>query len=553
MFIKVKNLSVSLGDKKLFENVDLTLSEKYRYALVGKNGCGKSTFLKLINGEIKPERGEIQIDPPLSKKILMRQFLLIENPQVSTFEYLISQNLEIFNEWKKIQSENTDNIQDVIDKYSELGGYILENNIYSKLGEYKLDKDQKIQNLSGGQKTRLQLINAEIQGAKILLLDEPTNNLDIEGLEIFQKFIESFKGLVILASHDRNLLTESIDIILDFDNGTIKEYSGNYEYYQKTKMGERVAKEERLRLNEKRVAKLNIAAKKLSDKVEKHIERSRKYNVAIQRAARLDKKNKARKTRIVRDKLRLYRDNDKMGRDFLVQRMQVKTGSQRDNLLNRAKSLAEEKSGKIGWSLKLDFNTIPLSSDFAIKIKEVDIGYPEKVIRENINFDLQPGEKVRIKGLNGAGKTTLLKTIAQELKPIKGEVFYSNNLKIGYLEQENLNLDFESRVIDEFMKDAQEMSEGEARSFLHFFLFEGEMPLRKVGTLSEGEKLKLKLAKLLYSKANLLLLDEPTNHLDIPSQEVVEKALKDYTGTLIIVTHDNLLSRNLNVMRIIEL
>lgn len=567
MFIKIQNLMKKLGDRTVFSDVDLMLTDSHKYGIIGKNGSGKTTFLKVILKELIPEKGSVQIDPANAgvayfSQVLENESLEIELKEINSqkqfeatgFLYLIRSNPQIYSLWKQINtpSEESD-YSAIIDEYTEIGGYEFESKIFEITKRLGIDASQKISELSGGQKTRLQLSKILIADANILLLDEPTNHLDQEGLEFFYDFVAKFKGIILIASHDRNLLNNAIDRIILFEDGKVKEYSGNYDFYQKEKNQERIEREERLRLNEKKVAKLNESAKKLSERINKHEEHSRKFNEAVARAARLDKKNKARKTKIIQDKLRLYRDNDKMGRDFLVQRQQVKLSSNRQNLLNRAKKAKDTKDYKIGWSLKLDFETKEIQSDFALKIKDLNAGYDSKELIKNFDLNLASDEKVVVTGPNGVGKSTLLKTIAGEINPLSGEILKADKLKIGYLDQENLSLNYDSVILDEFMKDARSMNDSQARAFLHFFLFEGDMPLRKVRTLSEGEKLKLKLAKLLYSKANLLLLDEPTNHLDIPSQEVVEKALKDYTGSMILVTHDRTLIKNLNIKKEIKL
>lgn len=568
MFIKVENISKKLGVRPIFSSVSLMITPSHKYGLIGKNGSGKTTFLKTILGEINPDKGIVHIDPPNSKVTYFSQVLELDNLnkevadisnknvlEPTGFIYLLSHNKNLFNLWQKINFPNdTYDIGELIDQYSELGGYELENKIITESKKLGLNPDDKISNYSGGQKTRLQLAKLFVYKSEILLLDEPTNHLDISGIEIFYDFVRNFKGILIIATHDRNLLTECINKIVLFENGIAKEYSGNYEFYQKEKLQERIKAEERLRLNEKKIAKLNLAAKKLSDRISKHEEKRRKLNIVVQRASKLAKKNKAQKTKIILNKLKLYRDNDKMQANFLIQRQQRKLASNRSIILSRAENVSKlQNKMKIGWSLKLDFKTNQIDGNYSLKINDLTIGYPGNKLVENINLQLGPKEKVAVIGPNGIGKSTLLKTLAGLISPLGGYFEISPQAKVGYLDQENFLLDHESSVISEFLKDARDMNEADARNFLHFFLFDGDMPLRKVKTLSEGEKVKLKLAKLLYSKANILLLDEPTNHLDIPSQEVVEKALRDFDGAIILVSHDKVLIKNLNIKKVLAL
>lgn len=564
MFIKVENLEKKLGGNMIFSGVNLMLSNSYKYGVIGKNGSGKSTFLKILTGIETQDKGKITIDPPNAKINYFSQFIEektikediegstnVNLREVTAFSYLISQNRDLFKIWEKmIFPDEGSDISALIDEYTEIGGYEVEGRIFNLCKKYGINPEKKVHNLSGGQKTRLQIIKLQLYESDILLLDEPTNHLDQEGIQDFYDYVAKFKGIILIASHDRNLLSECVDRIILFEDNTSKEYSGNYEKYYEQKIQERISAEERLRQNEKKIEKLNLAASKLSKRIAKHVEKKRKFNIAVARAARLDKKNKARKTRIIQAKLKLYKDNDKMQSKNLISRQAKKLHQIREVILDRAQRKSQGNvSRKIGWSLKLDFDIKPVEGDFALKIEDLSCGYDSNVIVDRFNLSVEPGERVAIVGPNGAGKSTLLKTVAGIIPPIQGKVDFPAPTKIGYLDQENLSLNIDKSIIEEFLSDATETSDAEARSFLHFFLFEGDMPLRKVKTLSEGEKVKLKLAKLLYSKSNLLLLDEPTNHLDLPSQEVIEKALKDFPGTIILITHDKTLIRNLGVQK----
>jgi ATP-binding cassette subfamily F protein 3 len=568
MYIKIENLGKKLGEKYLFSGVNLMLTDSHRIGIVGKNGTGKSTFLKMLLGEIMPDKGTIKIDPANAKVTYFSQILDIDKlaleiasigskniSEPNAFLFLLSRQKELFDIWLKMNfPDGTEDFSDLIDIYTENGGYELENTIFMELKKLGLDPEKKISEMSGGQKTRLQLAQLFVYKSEILLLDEPTNHLDIDGIELFYDFIKNFKGLVIITTHDRNLLTECINKIILFENCKVSEYSGNYEFYQNQRQIERIQSEERYRQNEKKISKLNEAASVLASRISRHYENKKKFNRAVERAARLDKKNKARKTKIIKTKLKLYRDNDKMQAKNLISRQQKKLGASRSVILDRAKKTSQQvQKGKIGWNMKLDFDTDVMDGDFALRIDKISSGYDDKLILKDFSMDLGSKGKIAITGPNGSGKSTLLKTIIGEITPIKGTIDISDQAKIGYLDQENLSLDHDSTVLSEFLKDAREMNDSEARAFLHFFLFEGDMPLRKVRTLSEGEKVKLKLAKLLYSKSNLLLLDEPTNHLDLPSQEVVEKALKDFDGAMIIISHDRVLLRNLGIKKEIKL
>jgi ATP-binding cassette subfamily F protein 3 len=559
MFIKIENLAKKYNEEYVFSNVNLMLTDAHKIGIIGKNGSGKTTFLEILARRLTPEKGKIEIDPNGAKVIYHSQVL--ENDitggddgtLMNCFSYLLSQNPTLFELHKQIANP-TDlaNFPELISEYTEKGGYALESRIVEICKRLKLDPDQSINSLSGGQKTRLQLGKVMLDKADILLLDEPTNHLDIDGIEFFYEFIEKFHGIVIIATHDRNLLTRSITKIIEFEDHVVREYTGNYEFYKKQKLEKRLAAENKMRANERKVEKLNMSAKGLEDRITRHEKRATEATEINLRISRMEKKNKSSKTKIIQKKLSIYKDNDKLIRNFKLDRQATKLSANRSNILSKAGRIKTVRK-KVGWGMKMDFDVETAQSNYLLRISKLSKNYGEKEVLKDFSFELKTGEKVAITGPNGTGKTTILKCIADEITDYKGGVMIADQVKIGYLDQENASLDFENTVLHEFELVANGMPEGEARAFLHFFLFEGNMAQRKVGNLSEGEKLKLKLAKLLYSKANLLLLDEPTNHLDIASQEVIEKALHDFEGSIVLVTHDEALMKGIGVNRIINL
>jgi ATPase subunit of ABC transporter with duplicated ATPase domains len=561
MFIKVENLAKKYGDEFLFSNVDLMFTEKHKVGIVGKNGTGKTTFLKIIAKLLTPTRGKITVDPAKARIVYHSQVLehdiqdVPEDISFTCFSYIMYQNRELFDMWQRLNAaesaESTD-FSDWIGEYTEKGGYHFEDRIYDVCKKLSLNPDAALTVLSGGQKTRLQLAKLLVQDADILLLDEPTNHLDVDGIELFYDYINKFQGVVLIVSHDRNLLTRCVGRIIEFEHKRAHEYYGNYEFYRDEKRRIKLEAENKYKQNEKKVDQLNESAKKLEERIKRHDERKALIEKNI-KTIRLEQRNKAMRTKIIQRKLNIYRDNDKMTRNFLIDRQVQKLHSNRSNILNKAENLNKTPRSRIGWNMKIDFNIKPIESDFVVKIKELSKSFGSKKVLSDFTLDVLRGEKVAIVGPNGRGKTTLLRCLAGEIVDFEGSVEYAPSAKVGYLDQETISLNKEKTALAEFLSVARDMDETQARSFLHFFLFEGDMPLRKVENLSEGEKLKLKLAKLLYSKSNILLLDEPTNHLDIASQEVIEKALKDFEGSMIIVTHDMALVKGIGIEKVIRL
>ena len=305
MFIKIENLGKKYGDEYVFSNMTSMITDSHKVGIIGKNGSGKTTFLKILAGELRAERGSIEIDPKGAKVVYHTQVInetieLIDDiADITCFTYLMSQNKELLKYWLKLNSENPElDYSELITEYSELNGYDFEDKIIKACKKLKLNPEDKVVNLSGGQKTRLQLAKLLIEDHDILLLDEPTNHLDIDGLEWFYEYIKKYKGIVIIASHDRNLLSKSVNKIVEFEKGKVTEYTGNYEAYRAKKQELRIAKENRIRANEKKVSQLNETAKKLEERVGRHVKKAEELEVANFRAARLLKRINELKQRL---------------------------------------------------------------------------------------------------------------------------------------------------------------------------------------------------------------------------------------------------------------
>jgi ATP-binding cassette, subfamily F, member 3 len=395
-------------------------------------------------------------------------------------------------------------------RFEALGGYEREHraaSILQGVGLGDIDQATPAAALSGGQKTRLGLALLLLREPDLLLLDEPTNHLDIEALEWLEGFITTYPGSALVVSHDRMFLDRTVERILylDPDTHTIKSYTGNYSDFAAAREREREQHVEAWRRQQEYV-----------ERVERDVHRLKGEALAIERSTT------PRQPGI---------------RKYARKKAQVARG--REQKLERfLRSDERVEKPKLSWWLKLDFGPPPQSGRAVLRVENVAFRYPGgEPLLEGVSFEVQYGERVALVGPNGAGKTTLLRLIDGTLQPDAGLVRLGANVRPGRLAQEQETLD-PNRTVLQTLLDANPMSETDARSFLHFFLFSGDEVFRKVGECSLGERTRLQLALLIAGGCNLLLLDEPLNHLDIDGREHFEAALRAFEGTVIVVSHD---------------
>ncbi|MEG8945838.1 ABC-F family ATP-binding cassette domain-containing protein [Rosettibacter firmus] len=498
--IDIKNLSIQFTGENLFENVNLKIGKHDKIALVGSNGKGKSTFLKLIYGLEKPESGEI-----IKQKGIRIGYLpqdLISFHSKTLFDEVKSSIIELksINEKEKdiLSALNSNNISedDRIELIETLGElhYQKENldfyNVESKikkiligLGFEEKDFGRLTDEFSGGWQMRIQLAKILLGDNDVILLDEPTNHLDIDTLTWLEDFLINYKGALIIVSHDRDFINKVTSKTLEIFNKQINFFPGTYDQYLSFKK----EREIKLRAIEKN------REKKIKE-IEKFIERFR---------------YKATKARQVQSRIKQI------------------------NKLETIEILEEEKK------IEIKFPEPPKSGAIPLELINVSKCYNNNEVLKDINIKIERGEKIAIVGPNGAGKTTLAKIIGNKIDITSGKVIYGYNTLISYYEQEvadSLNPDLD--LIDTLEEINDELTPGQIRNLLGAFLFSGDDVFKKVKVLSGGEKSRIALARLLLTKSNLIILDEPTNHLDYNSKEILQKALVDFTGTLIIVSHD---------------
>lgn len=503
--LNVDNLTIDFGFNKLFNNVSFSLNEGESISIVGPNGCGKSTLLKIIAGIIKPDKGQASIKKGAKLAYLDQTGASIDDNRC-VYEILKESFCELNELEKSIKkledkmNKNTDNQKiinkycSLIDRYSNLGGYEIDANINTVIAGLKLDStilDRSFNELSGGEKTLVQLAKTLIIKPDLLLLDEPTNHLDIERIEWLENYIENFKGAIVIVSHDRYFLDKMCDKILNLESSCGKIYSTNYTGFL----------EEKERLFEKQMTNYKeeqLLIKRLETEMKWFAERGMATN-----SSTLTARARALETRI-----------------------------------NRIKSNAIIRPVKRNKA-NINFFKDNKTSNRIISLRNFSVNLPNgKDLIQNITLDVFAGEHIALIGENGCGKSTLVKSIIgiNNLN-YTGIINIGPSVKIGYISQIISFKDDKQSLLDYFRLSTG-LPEQMARQILVGFQFYNDDIKKRVGSLSGGERMKVKLAELLQNKVNTLILDEPTNHIDIDTKEAFENALKNFSGTLLFVSHD---------------
>ena len=502
--ITVMNLTHAHGQKRVLDRVNLALHAGQRIGLVGRNGCGKTTLMRLITGDYEPDDGQVQFtrgtrvgylpqDPKLDGSRTLRR----EAEQAfAKLADLHEQRDRLSHEMAEADGNELDRLlkryEQVEHAIEAAGGYTIDHRIDATLHGLGLGSetfDVPVSGLSGGQKARLALAKLLLEEPDVLLLDEPTNHLDIAGRQWLEKFLVDFSGAVMVVSHDRWLLDEVADKIVEVDGGRLHEYPGNYRAYREQR--------EQRRLEQGRVFA----------KQQTYIRHQKQY---IQRYKTGQRAKEAR------------------GRQKKLERYI------RDETVD---SVTAEKS------IGLDLPKAPRSGDNVITTSTTGIGvrYDEKVLFEKFALQIKRGQRIGVIGPNGCGKSTLTSCLIQMRSPDVGSVRLGTNVSLGYYRQTHENLDDEDTPISYLQRCVPDGAYQSARDLAGGFLFTGNDQEKPFGVLSGGERTRAVLAGLCIGGHNLLVLDEPSNHLDIPSSERLEEALRQYDGTLLLITHDRML------------
>lgn len=502
--LSCNNLNKSFGIDSILENVNFTVNEYDKIGIIGVNGTGKTTLFKIISGIYGYDSGDIYTSKDCeigyleqntnfhSENTILEEVLEVFKDVIEMEKYLRDLEHKISEESSNTNSTTLEKLMNEysnkLEAFSDMNGYGYKSEakgVLKGLGFSDEDMDKPISILSGGEKTRVLLGKLLLKKPTLLLLDEPTNHLDSEAIEWLEVFLKQYKGTVILISHDRYFLDQVVNRIFEIHNKKLKTYNGNYSDFIKASAIEKELELKKFEDQQKDIKKQEESIERLKAfGREKHLKRARSKEKALAKVDVLDKPEAYRK------------------------------------------------------KAKIEFNPSVTSGNDVLQLRDISMGYGERILFKDLNLDIYRGEKVALIGANGIGKSTLFKIIMNEITPLSGDIKFGTNVNVSYFHQEQKTLNLDNTIIDEIWDTNNKLTQTEIRNMLGSLLFEDEDVFKKISTLSGGERARVAILKLILSKANFLLLDEPTNHLDIDSKEVLEEALEHYTGTIFTISHD---------------
>ena len=514
MILSCQNISKSFGTDEILKNVSFHIEENEKAAVVGINGAGKSTLLKIIMKQENPDEGEVTLAKDKTIGYLA-QYQDVSGHHTIYEEVLDSKRdmIEMEERLRDMETQmNTlsgEALEQLLDTYHKLShefeqvnGYAYRSEvtgILKGLGFTEEEFDKKMNELSGGQKTRVSLGKLLVTKPDVLLLDEPTNHLDIESIRWLETFLMNYKGAVLIVSHDRYFLDRVVSKVVEIFQHKGYVYQGNYSDYAKKKAAIRAAM------------------------IKQYYNQQREIKHQEEVIAKLKSFNREKS---------------------------IKRAESREKLLDKIERIEKPTEDNTDIRIVLEPNVV--SGNDVLKVEELAKAFPPLQLFSGINFEVKRGERVALIGNNGTGKTTILKIINELIPPDAGTVTLGSNVHIGYYDQEHQQLHMEKTIFDEIADDYPNLNNTKVRNVLAAFLFTDDDVYKRIEDLSGGERGRVALAKLMLSDANFLILDEPTNHLDITSKEILEEALKSYTGTVFFVSHDRYFI-NQTATRILEL
>lgn len=514
MILSCQNISKSFGTDEILKNVSFHIEENEKAAVVGINGAGKSTLLKIIMKQENPDEGEVTLAKDKTIGYLA-QYQDVSGHH-TIYEEVLDSKRDIIEMEERLRDMETqmntlsgEALEQLLDTYHKLShefeqvnGYAYRSEvtgILKGLGFTEEEFDKKMSELSSGQKTRVSLGKLLVTKPDILLLDEPTNHLDIESIRWLETFLMNYKGAVLIVSHDRYFLDRVVSKVVEIFQHKGYVYQGNYSDYAKKKAAIRAAM------------------------IKQYYNQQREIRHQEEVIAKLKSFNREKS---------------------------IKRAESREKLLDKIERIEKPTEDNTDIRIVLEPNVV--SGNDVLKVEGLAKAFQPLQLFSGINFEVKRGERVALIGNNGTGKTTILKIINELISPDAGTVTLGSNVHIGYYDQEHQQLHMEKTIFDEIADDYPNLNNTKVRNVLAAFLFTGDDVYKRIEDLSGGERGRVALAKLMLSDANFLILDEPTNHLDITSKEILEEALKSYTGTVFFVSHDRYFI-NQTATRILEL
>ena len=498
--LKIQNGVVELSGNTILSSVNFEVNDTSHIAVVGRNGCGKTTLLKLITGDYKISKADSDKDSFFTvsgnPKIGVLSQIAFEDSSVKMIDEIrksYSDILSVKSQLDKAEKTMADdmsekNIADytnLLDTFTNLGGFYFEREYESALKSFgfsEADKQKSLSMFSGGQLTRIAFLKLLLSKPDILLLDEPTNHLDIEATSWLEDYLSAYKGAFVVVSHDRMFLDNVANTVYEIENGKTHKYNGNYTEFLKAKAEARERRKKEFEAQKKEIERIEAVVEKF--------------------------RYKATKAAMAQSKLKQ------------IERMDKIEAPEKQNLRQ----------------IKADFEPDDLGTKEMLSVENLGVGYDS--VLSNVNLTVHQGERIGIIGANGLGKSTFIRTILGEIPALSGKFNFSQRAKIGYFDQKMAEYISDKTVIDDFWDTFPALDEFEVRSSLAAFLFTGEDVFKKVTVLSGGELVRLALCKIFKRKPNFLILDEPTNHMDILGKESLEEMLKNYSGTVLFVSHD---------------
>lgn len=514
MILACQSISKSYGINKILNNVSFHIEDKEKIAIVGINGSGKTTLLKIIMGEETPDSGQVIINRDTTIGYLSQHQDIsfdntIYNEMLDTKKYILEMEEKIRQLELEMKHTEGEELKKILETYNRLSsrydmenGYAYESEIagvLKGLGFDKSDYDRHINTLSGGQKMRIALGRLLLTRPDIIVLDEPTNHLDVNSTAWLEGFLASYSGSVIIVSHDRYFIDKIATKIIEIDNSEGIVYHGNYTYYSKKRA--------------------EIRASRMKAYLNQQAEIKHQEEVI----AKLKQFNREKS---------------------------IKRAESREKMLNKIEVL--DKPEEVMSKMRLSLSPSVESGGDVLTITELSKSFGQNTLFSNLDMEIKRGEHVALIGDNGTGKTTILKIINRIIPKDGGSIVLGSRVRIGYYDQEHQVLSLHKTIFEEISDSYPDLNNTKIRNVLAAFLFTGEDVFKKISDLSGGERGRVSLAKLMLSPANFLILDEPTNHLDIQSKEILEDALRNYSGTVLFVSHDRYFINSVST-RIIEL